>query len=203
MQWNDHWRLEGRHAYLSPSKYHWIRYDDEKLVKKFENELKSQEGVELHELAKTLIRKKIRLPRNNKTLNSYVNDAIGYRLTPEVPLVYNPSNDKMADPDFFGTADAIGYQITEEGPILRVHDLKTGVHPGSMDQLKLYVVLFFLEYGKLLKIKPHDVTMALRLYQNDTVIQLIADPDEIVAFMERAKQADKIIKQRKEVWGDQ
>lgn len=201
MQWNDHWRLEGRHAYLSPSKYHWIRYDVEKLKKKFDNDLKAQEGTELHELAKTLIKKRIRLPRNNKTLNSYVNDAIGFRMTPEVALVYNPTN--SLDPDFFGTADAISYQVTDEGPILRIHDLKTGVHPGHMDQLKVYAALFFLEYGKLYKIKPHDTVIALRLYQNDTVIQLIADADEIVAIMEWGKEADKIIKERKEAWGEQ
>lgn len=201
MQWNDHWRLEGRHARLSPSKYHWIRYDKEKLKKKLDNDFKAQEGTELHELAKTLIQKRIRLPRNNKTLNSYVNDAIGFRMTPEVPLVYNPTNEP--EPDFFGTADAIGFTVTDEGPILRVHDLKTGVHPGHMDQLKLYVVLFFLEYGKLYRVKPHDVTMALRLYQNDTVIQLIADPDEIVRYMEIAKEADKVVKERREAWGEQ
>lgn len=201
MQWNDHWRLDGRHARLSPSKYHWIRYDRAKLEKKFDNDLKAQQGSELHELAKVLIQKRIRLPRNNKTLNAYVNDAIGFHMHPEVMLVYNPTNDP--DPDFFGTADAIRFEVTEEGPILRIHDLKTGVHPGHMDQLKLYAVLFFLEYGKLYRVKPHDTTISLRLYQNDTVIQLIADPDEIVAIMEWAKEADKIIKERKEAWGEQ
>lgn len=200
MQWNDHWRLEGRHAYLSPSKYHWIRYGKEKLEHKVDNELKAQEGSELHELAKTLITKKIRLPRNNKTLNAYVNDAIGFRMKPEVVLAYYPPG--CDDPEFFGTADAISFEITDEGPILRIHDLKTGLHPGHFDQLKLYAVLWFLEYGKLYKVKPHDVTIALRIYQNDTCLQLVADPDEIVAIMEWGKEAHNIVKARKEAWGD-
>lgn len=200
MQWNDHWRLEGRHAYLSPSKYHWIRYGKEKLEHKVDNELKAQEGTELHELAKTLIKKKIRLPRNNKTLNAYVNDAIGFRMTPEVVLAYYPPG--CTDPEFFGTADAISFEITDEGPILRIHDLKTGLHPGHFDQLKLYAVLWFLEYGKLYKVKPHDVTISLRIYQHDTCLQLVADPDEIVAITEWAKEAHDIVKFRKEAWGD-
>lgn len=200
MQWNNHWRLEGRHAYLSPSKYHWIRYGPDKLKHKVDNELKAQEGTELHELAKTLILKKIRLPRNNKTLNAYVNDAIGYRMSPEVVLAYYPPG--CDDPEFFGTADAIRFEVTDEGPILRIHDLKTGIHPGHMDQLKLYAVLWFLEYGKLYKMNPYDVTVALRIYQNDTVIQLVADPDELTQLMEWAKEAHLIVKERKEAWGE-
>ena len=200
MQWNDHWRLEGRHAYLSPSKYHWIRYSKDKLEHKVDNELKAQEGTELHELAKTLIKKKIRLPRNNKTLNAYVNDAIGFRMTPEVVLAYYPPG--CTEPEFFGTADAISFEVTDEGPILRIHDLKTGLHPGHFDQLKLYAVLWLLEYGKLYKVKAHDITIALRIYQHDTCLQLVADPDEIVAIMEWAKEAHDIVKKRKEAWGD-
>jgi hypothetical protein len=198
MHWNDHWRLEGRHAFLSPSKFHWIRYDEAKLRQKFANDFKAQEGSELHDLAAILIRKGIRLPRNNKTLNAYVNDAIGFRMDPEVPLAYKP--DSTGDSDFFGTADAISYNVdADEGPILRIHDLKTGVHPGNMDQLKVYAALFFLEYSKLYRVKPHDVQTRLRLYQNDTVIELIADPDEIVAIMDWGKKADKIVKEMKEV----
>lgn len=198
MRWNDHWRLEGTHAYLSPSKFHWIRYDEAKLRKKFLNDFKAAEGNELHEIAKNLIKKRINLPRSNKTLNAYVNDAIGFHMDPEVPLVYKPNPHE--DPDFFGTADAICYNVhPEEGPVLRIHDLKTGVHPGNMDQLKVYAALFFLEYGKLYKVKPHDVLIRLRLYQNDTVIEFVADPDEIVAIMDWGKKADKIVKEMKEV----
>ena len=31
MNFNEHLDLKDKHAFLSPSKYHWINYDDEKL----------------------------------------------------------------------------------------------------------------------------------------------------------------------------
>ena len=31
MNFNEHSHLEGLHAFLSPSRYHWINYSDEKL----------------------------------------------------------------------------------------------------------------------------------------------------------------------------
>jgi hypothetical protein len=152
--------------------------------------MKAQEGTELHDLAAVLIKKKIKL-RGNHTLAAYVNDAIGFRMDPEVKLVYNE--------DFFGTADAIKYEHRPKR--LRIHDLKTGTHPGHMNQLKIYVILFFLEYGRELRIKPHDVEMILRLYQNDEIIELVADPDEIAAYMEDAIWKASIVKEMKEVVG--
>lgn len=198
MQWNDHWKLEGKHAYLGASKYHWINYDEEKLRRNFTNQLKAQEGTELHELAKLLIRKKIKLRQNGQTFNSYVNDAISFGMDPEMPLAYNV--DRFGDSDFFGCPDAISFRVyPDEGPVLRIHDLKTGVHLGNMKQLRVYAALFFLEYGKLYKVKPHDVKIILRIYQNDTFVQEFADPVEIVRIMEWGKKADKIIKEMKEV----
>lgn len=32
MQWNDHSRLVGQHAFLGASKYHWLNYDTQRLV---------------------------------------------------------------------------------------------------------------------------------------------------------------------------
>lgn len=188
MRWNDHWRLEGQHAFLSASKHHWINYDDAKLRTTFDNHTKAQEGNELHELAAVLIKKRVKL-RGNHTLAAYVNDAIGYRMDPEVKLAYSE--------ELFGTADAISYDHKKKE--LRVHDLKTGIHPGHMNQLKIYAVLFFLEYGKPLRIKPHDVKIILRIYQNDEVIELIADPDEIVALMKKGESSAKLVLQWKEV----
>lgn len=198
MLWNDHWRLEGQHAYLGASKHHWINYDETKLRRNFVNQLKAKEGTELHEIAKLLIKKKIKLRQNNTTFNSYVNDAIGFGMDPEVPLAYNVARDGSSD--FFGTPDAMCYRVfPDEGPVLRIHDLKTGTHLGRMEQLRVYAALFFLEYGKLMKVKPHDVKIILRIYQNDTFVQEFADPAEIVRIMEWGKKADKIIKEMKEV----
>jgi hypothetical protein len=188
MLWNDHWRLEGQHAFLGASKHHWINYDEAKLRHTFDNWQKAKEGTELHELAKELIKKRIKL-RGNATLAAYVNDAIGFRMDPEVPLVYNE--------DFFGTPDAIKYEHRTKR--LRIHDLKTGVHPGHMNQLKIYAALFFLEYGKLMRVKPHDVEIILRIYQNDEIIEEIADPDEILRIMNKGEADAKLIAQMKEL----
>lgn len=187
MQWNDHWRIEGKHAYLSASKYHWIRYDLDKLRRHFAKHKKAEEGEALHRLAAELIKRRIKQIRNGSTFNSYVNDGIGFRMDVEVPLFYTD--------DMFGTADAISFRDM----ILRIHDLKTGEFPGKMDQLKVYAVFFFLEYGKLYKIKPHDVEIILRIYQNDEIIQLIADPDEIAEMMEHAKICAVEVQRMKEV----
>lgn len=198
MLWNDHWRLEGQHAYLGASKHHWINYDETKLRRNFVNQLKAKEGTELHEIAKLLIKKKIKLRQNNQTFNSYVNDAIGFGMDPEVPLAYNV--DRLGNSDFFGTPDAMCYRVfPDEGPVLRIHDLKTGTHLGRMEQLRVYAALFFLEYGKILKVKPHDVKIILRIYQNDTIVEEFANPAEIIRIMDWGRKADKIIKELKEV----
>ena len=83
MNFNEHSDLQGRHAILSPSSYHWIRYRDKA---KFENLVRSKEaikkGVEDHEFACLCIRRKQRLQSRPKTtLSMYVNDAIGFRRT--------------------------------------------------------------------------------------------------------------------------
>jgi hypothetical protein len=194
MQWNNHWQLEGKHAYLSASKYHWLRYSDEKLRVNFDNHRKAMEGTELHDLAKTLIKKRVKL-RGTHTFAAYVNDAIGYKMDPEVVLAYQP--DSNADPVHFGTADAIKYDSRNK--VLRIHDLKTGLHPGHMDQLMIYAVLFFLEYGVIFRIKPHDVTTELRIYQNDEIARMVADPDKIVEYMTEAKRKAKLVSQWMEV----
>ena len=83
MKFNDYSYLQGQHAFLSASKYHWINYDEEKLDKRYLNHLASVRGTELHEFASEAIRLGIKLPRTKKTLNLYINDAIGYKMEPE------------------------------------------------------------------------------------------------------------------------
>ena len=77
MIFNKHTNLIGSHAFLSASKYHWIRYDDEKLVNTYKNFIAVQKGTELHDFAAQCIRLGQKLPKSKKTLNMYVNDAIG------------------------------------------------------------------------------------------------------------------------------
>lgn len=135
MNFNKHSNLEGRHAFLGASKYHWIRYSDDKIAESYSKFLAIQRGTELHEFAAQCIRLSQKLPRSKKTLNSYVNDAIGFRMIPEQILYYSDN--------CFGTADAIIFKNN----FLRIHDLKTGVIPAHMEQLRIYAALFCLEYG--------------------------------------------------------
>ena len=158
MIFNEHSNLEGRHAYLSASSYHWINYDIEKLANSYRNHLRTLKGTEIHEFAASCIRLKIKLPKSQRTLNSYVNDAIGFKMTPEQPLYFSEN--------CFGTADAISFKDN----FLRIHDLKTGVVPANMNQLFVYTALFCLEYNKSLK----DIRAELRIYQNDEIV--VAEP---------------------------
>lgn len=177
MNFNDHYHLEGRHAFLSASKHHWVRYSEEKLASAFMNAKAKQRGTELHELAHNLIRLGVKLPGNKKTLNAFVNDAIGYRMATEQILYYSDNA--------FGTADAISFRRNK----LRIHDLKTGVSVVSVEQLEVYAALFCLEYGT----KPFDIAIELRVYQNDDLAIFEADPDVITHIMDRIVTFDKII----------
>lgn len=184
MKFNYHRSLEGMHATLGASKYAWIRYDDDHFVEVYKAMLAAQHGTELHALAEQLIRMKIRLPRNHQTLNMHVNDAIGFKMDPEVILFYSPNA--------FGTADAISFD--EHKNFLRVHDLKTGVHPAKFDQLYIYAALFCLEYGY----KPGDIKTEFRIYQNDEIVIDDNDNTDIIAhIMDRMVHFDQMINNMK------
>jgi len=179
MIFNEHSALEGRHAFLSASKYHWIRYDDDKLKETYANHLAKIRGTELHDFAATCIRLGQRLPRSRQTLNMYVNDAIGYRMTPEQPLYFSQN--------CFGTADAISFR---KG-LLRVHDLKTGVVPAHMEQLEVYAALFCLEYD----MDPESIKMELRIYQNCDILMHEPEPEAIAEIMHTIERFDKEIEE--------
>lgn len=181
MNFNNHSNLQGNHAFLSASKYHWVNYDDDKLAESYSRALAAQKGTRLHELAASLIQENIKLPRSKKTLNAYVNDAIGFRMVPEQILYFSEN--------CFGTADAICF----DGKILRIHDLKTGVTATHMEQLEVYASLFFLEYD----LSPKDVAMELRIYQNDEVIVHNPEVDDINFVMNRIIRSNDIINQIK------
>lgn len=177
MRFNTHSNLEGQHAFLGASKYHWINYDDEKLDRVYIAALAAQRGTELHSLAHNLIRLGVKLPGNKKALNRYVNDAIGYRMQSEQILWYSDNA--------FGTADTISFRRNT----LRIHDLKTGVIPASPHQLEVYAALFCLEY----RFKPFDIEIEMRIYQNDEVGIWEGDPDTIVHIMDKIISFDRRI----------
>lgn len=185
MNFINHSDLIGQHAFLGASKYHWLNYDDDKLVQSYLNSLAVQKGTELHELACNLIRLGVKLPKTKSTLNQYVNDAIAYRLTPEQPLYFSRN--------CFGTADAISFN--EKDRFLRIHDLKTGVTPAHMEQLEIYAALFCLEYHK----QPTNLGMELRIYQNNQVLIHSPQGENIETIMQTIIRFDgKIEKLRME-----
>ncbi len=177
MNFNPHSNLVGQHAFLSASKYHWINYDEDKLVSSYRNFQAVQMGTRLHAFACECIELGQKLPKKKKTLNLYVNDAIGYKMTPEQPLYYSEN--------CFGTADAIAFR----NDFLRIHDLKTGSSPASMSQLEIYTALFCLEYG----IKPSDIGKELRIYQSDEVLVHDPEDDRIFMIMDKIIYFDKCI----------
>ena len=183
MNFNRHSNLEGCHAFLGASKYHWIRYSDDKIIESYRKFMAVQRGTELHDFASRCIKLGQKLPnRPAKTLAMFVNDAIGYKMESEQVLYYSPN--------CFGTADAICFRNN----LLRIHDLKTGENPTHMEQLYIYAALFCLEYG----IKPGEIEFELRIYQNNEIIQDNPEADDILPIMDRIVTADKILNKIKE-----
>ena len=177
MNFNRHSNLEGAHAFLSASKYSWLNYDDEKALEVYANKKAAAMGTKLHEWAKMTIDLGIKQPRSKKTIYAYVNDAIGFKMSTEVVLYYSDR--------FFGTADAISFR----NGVLRIHDLKTGKIPAKIEQLEIYAALFCLEY----KVKPGDIEMELRIYQNDQVLYHNPTPEDIVPIMDKIVHLNKIL----------
>lgn len=182
MIFNRHSELEGLHAFLGASKYYWLNYDEEKLADAYSKQLATIKGTELHAFAKECIRLGIKLPKSQKTLNMYVNDAIGFKMTPEQPLFYSPN--------CFGTADTIAFR----NDILRIHDLKTGATPAHMEQLLIYASLFCLEY----RVKPGEIKIELRIYQANDILVDTPDAEVIAPIMDKIIRFDKLISEIQE-----
>ena len=179
MFFNKHTNLEGLHAPFGASKSSWLRYSDEKIVEVYNNLQAAEMGTKLHEWAKQTIDLGIKQSRSKKTIYSYVNDAIGFNMSTEVILFYSER--------FFGTADAISFRNN----FLRIHDLKTGKRPVHMEQLEIYAALFCLEY----KVKPGDIRMELRIYQNDEILVHEPTAEDILPIMEKIIHLNKMLEQ--------
>ena len=164
-------------------------------------------GTSLHELAADLIKERIKMNRNDKhlvlhhllssgiprwvvdldlyftNLMTYVNDAIGFRMKPEVILAYS---------DFcFGTADAISFR----NDILRVHDLKTGSRPAHMETSCSFTRLYIVwEY----KVKPREIEIELRIYQSEEVLFDRPTAEDIVPIMDGIITKNKFLSRIRE-----
>ena len=177
MNFNAHSELIGKHALLSPSNYHWLNYDDNKMTDRFYTSQATEIGTRKHAWAAETIALGIRQKKTRQTLNMYVNDAIAYGMTPEQPLYFSRN--------CFGTADALSFKKN----LLRIHDLKTGTTPASLKQLEIYAALFCMEY----KQEPGKIDMELRIYQNNEIISEVPDPDDIFHIMDTIVRLDKLL----------
>lgn len=181
MNFNEHSELSGRHAFLSPSNYHWINYDEDKLALRYRSFRAAQHGTDLHNFAHEAIRLGINLPDEEKTLNMYVNDGISFGMTVEQSLYYSPN--------CFGHADTMSF--VED--VLRISDLKTGIHGASEHQLEVYAALFCLEYIHT----PFEIEIELRIYQNDQVLGFKPYPQAIERIMNKIVMFDQAIEDMK------
>jgi hypothetical protein len=178
---NSHSGLYDRHAFLSPSNYHWLNYDDNKLAARYVASMAARRGSDLHNLAHEAIRLGVKLSRTNKALSTYVNDAIGFKMNSDQPLFYSEN--------CFGTADTISFRRGK----LRVHDLKTGITHTSERQLEVYAALFCLEYS----IDPFEIEIELRIYQREEIRVFNPFPEAILMIMEKIIYFDQQIEQMK------
>ena len=203
MQWNDHHQLEGKHAFLGASNFHWVNWTDSIFENRYSSQFSTIIGTTRHELAHDCILKRTKINKHDKhlvelslyhafvpkdaydpnaileNLIPFVNDAIGYHMSSEILLYYNSY--------CFGTCDAILFN--EKDKILRIHDLKTGTTTAHFEQLLIYAALFCLEYHK----NPRHFTTELRIYQNFEISVNTPDPSEIESFMELIQNRSQLI----------
>lgn len=193
-KWNDHHELEGKHAFLGASQYHWLNWTPDTLRQRFVSRYAQELGTALHEICSSCIKNRITLNENCgpliqlelskmgipsmaynpeeilKTLMPFVNDAVYYRMDSEVILYYSPY--------CFGTADAIKYD--EKKHILKIHDYKSGNVTAKFEQLMVYAALFYLEYKK----DPKENQTILSIYQHGSAHTCIVEAEEIEKIMD-------------------
>lgn len=177
MNFNNHSKLEGLHAFLSPSSVSWLNYTPDKLINTYINVQAKEKGTEDHAFAATCIKRRQKIYKMDDNLTNYINDSVSHRMSPEVVLYYS---------DYcFGTADAISFEKNE----LRIFDLKTGQTQAKMEQLEIYAALFCLEYNQ----NPNSIFIELRIYQYGEVFVYNPEPQRIIEVMEIIKAHDKLL----------
>lgn len=178
MHWNEHYNLEGKHAFIGASQHSWLNYTPEKLEQVYLSALKKQKGTELHLFVSMAIKNRLKMAPLKKAINQFVNDAIGFGMRSEQILYYSDN--------CFGTADAI---LFKDG-LLRIHDLKTGEVPvKKQGQLDIYAALFCLEYG----LDPYKINFVTRVYQGREVREEIPTSEDIMGIMNKIKQFNVIL----------
>lgn len=210
MNWNDHSKLVGKHAILSPSSYSWINYDVGKpdaydartaLFNRYCSTYSQAIGTLVHDYARKRILYKMPMKKGDKaSLLFYLRDNgipenvvdmeflfenILYYVNDAIQYSMSPETMLYYSENCFGCADAISFKKN----MLRIHDLKTGRLPAHIEQLEIYAALFCLEYDK----KPGDIDMELRIYQPFNMIVFNPDATDIFPIMDQIVSQDRFL----------
>lgn len=203
----DYSKLKGTHATFGGSNYAWLGYDDEKIIQAYYARRAKDLGTALHEYARQRISNSLKMTKGDSyavvnhilesklprgiiqyaggidsimaTLIPYVNDGIKYRMRPEA-LTY------FAD-EFYGWADALSFN--ERNKTLRIHDFKSGKLIASMTQLKIYSAFYCLGTG----LKPENINIELRIYQNGEVVVDNPEAEEIQEIMDKSEHDNAVL----------
>lgn len=218
MIFKEHSNLKGSHALFGASKSSWLRYSPEKMRDTIKSQWRVSLGTDIHEFASFQIQLNHKIKSNRalkdsiesyifqkyfnndyselneygkkmlfhlselpsevfETVKLFINDAVGFRMNSEQVLYFSDL--------FYGTTDAISFRDN----FLRIHDLKTGSGKVDMEQLMIYAALFCLEY----EIKPGEIEMELRIYQNGEVLYFNPQADDILPIMDKIVSDNKYL----------
>ena len=205
---NNHSKLKGMHAFLGASTPAWLNYNDEIFTQRYYAQYAITIGTTIHELAEDCIKSKMYIHKHDghliehalysagvpkdaydtgellANLLPFINDAIGFRMEPEVILYYSDN--------CFGTSDALIFD--EKAKYIKIHDLKTGQTPAKMEQLMIYCALLCLEYH----LRPQEYDIELRIYQSGNIIFYKPEFLEVEKIMDLIIFRDQCINKIKE-----
>lgn len=211
-KYNDHRKLEGKHAYLGCSQSAWENRTDEQLVAMYYSKFATDIGTALHSFAQDCINHKMKLRKTDDHMIDYFLETIwplksgiifpkgsydSKQLIETIMLFVNDAIGFRMDSEVilvydenyaFGTADA--FTCDERTKTIRVGDLKTGSHPVKMTQLLLYAAYFCLEYRK----NPKEYKFELRVYQNGEITEYFPMSEEIEEHMKKIVYATDILR---------
>lgn len=211
-KYNDHRKLEGKHAYIGCSQSSWENRNDEQLVQMYYSKFAADIGTAIHSFAQDCINQKMKLRKTDDHMIDYYLQVIwpmktgtfipkgaydSKMLIETVSLFVNDAIGFRLDSEVilaydeiyaFGTSDA--FSCDERTKTIRVSDLKTGVHPVKMTQLLLYAAQYCLEYRK----NPKDYKFELRIYQNGEIIEYFPMGEEVEEHMKHIVYAVDILR---------
>lgn len=210
-KYNDHRKLEGKHAYIGCSQYSWQTRSDDQLVKMYYSRFATEIGTAIHQLASDCIKRKIKISKTDIHMVEYYLQVIWFQqtgvripvaaydsttLTETLSLFVSDAIDYHMDSEVilaydetyaFGTSDA--FLCDEYTKTIIVHDLKTGMHPVKMTQLVLYAAEYCLEYDK----NPKDYKFEMRIYQGGDIIEYMPSSSEVEEHMKKIVHAVKVL----------